>query len=155
MATELQNKLFRNSKEIVYLAELMSQQIYPRLIEMLKKTGMQEVRFDRINGWYDFCVTVDCKLQFFSGTGDPEGKNIRSEFSLSDVKICPIFMKEENKETRIFESPFPKYKKFCETVVNKLEEMEKSFSEIHPLILKIEAMGVSLERSVIFEKTEK
>ena len=150
MATELQTDLYRKNEQFAYLSELMSQNIYPRLIEALKKLGMEEVRFEEINGWRTLCITLTGKIQFFS-IEDKLKKNIY-ELDFSGKKECPLFSKNSNKNTTEYESPFPKYKIYCETIINKLEELERNFVDASELISRIENMGVSLQRKVMIEK---
>jgi hypothetical protein len=155
MASDLQNTLYRTNKQFVYLSELMAQQIYPRLIEALRKLGMEEVRFSKINHWKDFCITLDGKLQFF--VLDKEGKEKTDIYTLriSGKKDCPLFLEDGNNKITKFNSPFPLYKVYCETVIEKMEDLEQNFIDAENLITRIENMGVSLNRKVMFEKIDK
>ena len=159
MATDLQNKLYRSNQQFLCLAELMAQQIYPRLIDALKKLGMEEVRFKKINDWKEFCFTIDGKIQFFKTLEtDNTQKDLTRiyELDFSGKKICPLFFEDVNTSIKEFESPFPDYKVFCETVIQKLEYLEQNFIDANSIILKIENLGgVSLDRKVLFEKINK
>lgn len=140
MATELQNKLVRENTQFIYLSELMVSQIYPKIVDALTKLGMEEVRFDEIKGFRNFAITLTGKIQFFDL--DSEDKQKIKKLNLYDLnflgeKQCPLFCQSTNTHTKEHESSFPKYKNYCET---------------NALILKIENMGVSLNRKVMIEK---
>ena len=66
-----------------------------------------------------------------------------------------MFLKGTHKSCRKYETPFSNYKFFCESIINKVEELEKTFLEAHALISRIESMGVSLNRNVLIEKYKK
>ena len=151
MATERQNKLYRGNERLIYLSELMIDVVYVRLLDVMTKLGMEEVRFSEINTWKQFCITLDGKLQFFSLTSDGSKTDIY-ELIFSDKKKCPLFDKDANKSVKIFESPLFNYVNYCEAVINKIEELEIHLTTAESLILKIQNIGVSIERNVYIEK---
>lgn len=151
MATELQNKLYRGNERLIYLSELMIDVIYVRLLDVMKKLGIEEVRFSEINSWKQFCITLDGKLQFFTLTSEG-GKDNIYELIFFDKKKCPLFNEDANKSVKIFESPLFNYLNYCEAVINKIEELEIHLTTAESLISKIQNIGISIERNVYIEK---
>lgn len=151
MATERQNKLYRANERLIYLSELMIDVVYVRLIDAMKKLGMEEVRFSEINAWKQFCITLDGKLQFFSLSSDGSKTDIY-ELIFYDKKKCPLFDRDSNKSVKIFESPLFNYINYCEAVINKIEELEIYLTTAEHLISKIQNIGISIERNVYIEK---
>lgn len=151
MATELQNKLYRENDRFNYLSELMIEVVYVRLFDTMTKLGMEEVRFAEINTWKQFCITLDGKLQFFTLTSDGKKENLY-ELNFYNEKKCPFFYKDGNKSIKAFESPISNYINYCEAVINKIEELEIQLNNVESLISKIHNIGISIERNVFIEK---
>ena len=152
MSKILEHNSFKENKEAIHLAELMAQQIYPKIMQMIKDLGMEEVRFEKINNWKQMCITNNYKLQFFT-IADVE-KKIEFELDLSGKKICALFLEDKYEDIKSFESPLPKYIKYCETIISKLKELEEIFLLIKPVILKIENINILVDRNVLVEKTK-
>ncbi len=155
MATDLQNELYRSNKQFSYLSELMAGEIYPRLIDALKKLGMESVCFEGVNNWLTFHITLSGEIQFVIKNTETKEIKIHSKLKFAGKNQCPLFAETTHKPLEKYESPFPKYKVYCEAIINKLEELEKNFTDADSIIKKIESMGVSLQRSVMIEKTDK
>ena len=151
MATEHQNKLYRENERLIYLSELMIDVVYVRLLDAMNKLGMEEVRFSEINSWKQFCITLDGKLQFFSLSSEGKKENIY-ELIFSDKKKCRLFDRDGNKSIKSFESPLPYYINYCEAVIAKIEELETYLLNAEKLISKIQNIGISIERNVYIEK---
>lgn len=154
MATKLQLELFRANPKFIYLAELMAQQVYPKIVDSLRKLGMQEVRCGKVEGWKSFSILIEGKIQFFSfcTEGNQQRKTSHYELDFLGKKICPLFLDENGSSTEEFESPFKNYKLFCESVLNQVDILENCFFEAQNIISRIEKIGFSLEKRVITEK---
>ena len=149
MATDLQNKLYRSDPKNIYLAELMAQQIYPRIINALNRLGIEEAKCEEVKGLKEFRITSNNKILFFSAD------NSFFAMDFSGEKSCPLFWTAPNSNVEKYDSPFLAYKLYCESIIKKLEELEEIILNANALIVKIENMGgVSLARKVLTEKLE-
>lgn len=152
MASDLQIKLYQSNKDFEYLATLMSERVYPKLLMYMQKFGMEEIRFDgEFNNWKTFAITLSGKIQFFMIDKTDDRKTNIYELNFAGEKKCPLFYSEKNIKT--YETLIVKYNNYCNVVLEKLEELESFYNVIQNTIKKIESLSIELNRVVIFEKT--
>ena len=153
MATKIQTELFSKNKQCTELATLMVNNVYPKLVNLMHKLCMSEVRFSKIEGFRNYCLTIDYKLQFFSTTdGDKKKTDQMYVLDCSGKNLCPLFDRTEHDSVEAHESATDRYLRFCKNVISAIEPLEKKLSSIDEVLEMARNVNVPLNRNVIFEK---
>ena len=88
MASDLQIGLYRKNPKFIYLAELMAQQIYPRLIAVLNNLAIEEIVFEKNDSYRSFSLSIYGKLQFFSISGEGRADIFELDFFGKKYVLC-------------------------------------------------------------------
>ena|ERR1035437_6831495 len=150
-ATELQLRLFKENPECIELATIMASIIYPKIVNLLIRLGIEEVHFERIEGLKDCCFTINYEILWFKLDANKE----RMDTFTIDCKgktICPYFCGMSGVNLNITQSPSEKYLRFCESVMNSLPTLEQKVLDINKTLEKARNISLPLKRNVIFEK---
>lgn len=156
MATKLQLELFKKNQKCVEIATIMANTIYPRIVDLLNKLGMEEVRLEDFEDFRPCCFTRDYKIQFFTLEEDLQSVKKKDiyEIKCKGKSICPYFDKEL-KDTEEFRSPSEEYLNFCKRVINALFSLENKMSEIDNVLQLARSISTPLTRVVLTEKHKK
>ena len=155
MGTKLQLDLIKKNNQCVELATIMANTVYPRLVDLMTKLGMEEIRFEEIKGLKHCCFTIDYKIHFFNiseGDKHKEKKDIY-EIKCKGKVICPYFDKELG-NVKEFQSPSEKYLPFCMAAINSLNVLEKKLLEIDEVLEVARNISMPLNRIVLTEKSK-
>lgn len=153
MATKLQNELFRKNPIFIELAQNMAEQVYPRIFDLIKQLGIEELLFEKVGNFKNFCFNLDGKLVFFDGKINE--KTAIYQLDLSGKKICTLFEETNSSSIEIFQSPIDNYSVFCNAVIDAIKPLEDKISHAKELIDKINRIKNPLKRYVIIEKKNK
>lgn len=151
MASELQLRLFKNNPECVELATIMACIVYPRIVDLLIKLGIEEVHFEQIKGLKSCCMTIDYKIIWFNLDENKERVDVFT-IDCKGKTICPYFSDMSGVNVNITQSPSEKYLRFCESVMNSLPILEQKALDINKTLEKARNISLPLKRIVLFEK---
>lgn len=151
MATKIQLKLFREDLTCISLATTMVNEIYPLILSLMTKLGVERLKLPTMEGIKASFIQVDGNIVWADNI---YAESITDTFQRSlSQSLCPVFMSDTlYKSITPFNSPTDLYVKYCEDVISLIPSLKEKDDRNKKFRDEITKYHYPLKRQVFFEK---